>query len=357
MASIIIIAIVAQAVYAIITLYERGRNALYREYVSLSKDIEAQSALLRIRVIDGDAYVRSSATLHVLGSYLIRGDGGLLKFRPLTSTLTSELRPFFNSTLVSKIESGQYKAFIVFSGGKYVLIDPSTLNQGVQNSGTLRLTGDVISEVFAQLSSPVNFTTPSQKLFHIEWFTYFVEGVAPQTISLNTLYKLVISGEGAVNSTFFNVTEAVSGTSWESAFFVGTVIYYNNIRYANLTLIIGFKTPYSYYFLPSSYSRGVLGRVAYLVFPASYSPTKPFNVILRILSTSFPIATQVPLLHRVVKAYNYSGRWSGWTVVDVVPVYVNLTDAPPQGYILIGFEGGMCGRFTYYQEVKVNSYG
>jgi len=356
-ASIVLVAIAAQAVYAIITLYGRSYSALSRAYVNVVENVNAQSANIGVRVEGGEVYARSSAPLRIIGSYLIGSGGTLLRFEPLAPALTPDPKPLLNSTLTSAIMAGKYRALIIFNGGKYLLIDPSTLKQNSATSGTVRLTGDVISEIFAQDSSPINFTTPSPKLFHIAWFTYFVRGVTPQTLSLNTLYKLVISGDGIVNASFFNITEAVSGTSWGSAFFAGTVIYYDNVRYVNLTLTLGLKTPYSYYFLPSSYGRGVLGRVAYFIFPTSYSPTKPFNVILRILSTSFQIPTQVPLQHEVIKTYNYSGKWSGWTLTDKVTVYVNLTNAPPQGYILLGLEGCMYDKFTYYQNVRINSYG
>jgi len=352
-AAIILTAIALQLLYILTETYRNSARALNREYVQSASNLARLQTNVRVSESNSTIYLSSSNTLKILDAYLMNGST-LQRIKPLESVVRPSKTPVLNSTLYDVIRRGG-AALLIFNGGKYLVIRNSTLTQTVINSnsayaGNTRVASIAVSEIFNQYSS-VQCFNGSCKLDLIWFAPMFLGYDAVQALRFqNVLYwNIYYTGSKFINETCFNFTGKTS-IQWFSAAFFGIAVYYSNVRAFNVTLTIEYYTPYSSSF--NSFGKGIVGQVAYYVFPSSDNPAIPFHLHPVVL-TDIGIPN-IPLYRRVVKVYRVPSTWGQWVVRDTLSFTVDLSNAPPEGYVLIGFEANINTQFIYYQNIRVS---
>ena len=352
-AAIVLTAIALQLLYVLTETYRNSVSALNREYIKSLSNIAKLQTDIKVSVSNSTVYLSSSNALRILNAYLI--DGSTIKRIELpVREIRPTKAPILNSTLYDAILRGS-KALLIFDGGKYLIIRNSTLTQAPASNNTsyngdVRATTMAISEIFNQQSSVLCFNGSCD--LDLIWF-------APMLLGYNNVqalrfpnvlfWKIDYTGSKFINETCFNFTGKIS-VSWFSAAFFGVVVYYSHVRTINVTLTFGYSTPYSAFF--SSTGKGVVGQVTYYVFPEGDDPTKPFQLRPVILTNAG--IPNIPLYRQVVKVYRVPSTWSHWVVKDKLSFTINLSNAPPEGYVLIGFEANINTQFAYYQNTHVS---
>ncbi len=355
-AAIVLTAIALQLVYVLTETYRNSAKALSNEYVQSLNNIAKLQTNVKISVNNSTIYLSSSNPLRILDAYLI-SNSTIKEIKPITQAVRPANTPTLNSTLYNEILKGG-TAILIFDGGKYLIIRNSTLTQIQASttpsttyiSGDARVTTIATSEIFNQQSSTLCFNG-SCKLDLI-WFAPMILGygsVHALRFQSVLFWNIDYTGSKFINETFFNFTGKIS-IKWFSAASFGTMIYYSHIKTLNVTLTIGYSTLYSSYF--NSIGGGIIGQVVYYVFPGSDDPAKPFQLYPEILtSVGFP---NIPLVRHVVKVYTVPSTWGQWVVKDKLSFTVDLSNAPPEGYVFVGFEANINTQFIYYQNTRLS---
>ncbi len=352
-AAIVLTAIALQLLYILTETYRNSTRALNYEYVQSASNLAKLQTDVRVSESNSTIYLSSSNTLRILDAYLMNGST-LQKIKLLESVVRPSKTPVLNSTVYDVIRRGG-ATLLIFNGGKYLVIRNSTLartaiNGNSARAGDAKIATMAISEIFNQYSS-VQCFNGSCKLDLIWFAPMFLGYDAVQALRFqNVLYwNIYYTGSKFINETCFNFTGKIS-TQWFSAAFFGIVVYYSNIKAFNVTLTIEYSTPYTSSF--NSVGNGIVGQVAYYVFPSSDNPARPFHLHPVVL-TDIGIPN-IPLYRRVVKVYRVPSTWEQWVVRDTLTFTVNLSNAPPEGYVLIGFEVNINTQFVYYQNIHVS---
>ncbi len=352
-AAIVLTAIALQLLYVLTETYRNSARALNREYLQSVNNLAKLQTNVKVSVSNSTIYLSSSNTLRILDAYLVNGST-IQRVKLLKSVVRPTKTPVLASTIYDAIQRGG-TALLIFDGGKYLVIRNSTLVQPVINSNPTyaedaRIATIAISEVFNQYSSVLCFNG-SCKL-DLVWFAPMFVGynsVQPLRFPSVLYWNINYTGSKFINETCFNFTGKIS-IQWFSAAFFGIVVYYSHVRALNVTLTIGYSTPYTSLF--NSNGKGIVGQVVYYVFPSSDNPARPFHLHPVVLTdVGIP---NIPLYRRVVRIYRVPSTWGQWVVKDRLTFTVDLSSAPPEGYILVGFEANINTQFIYYQNTRVS---
>ena len=352
-AAIVLTAIALQLLYVLTETYRNSANALNREYVHSLSNIAKLQTDVKVSVSNSTVYLSSSNTLRILNAYLINGSTIKRIELPVRAVRPTKT-PVLNSTLYNAVLRGG-EVLLIFDGGKYLVIRNNTLTQtlasnNISHNGDAKVITTAISEIFNQQSSVLCFNGSCN--LDLIWFAPMLLGYnSVQALRFpNVLFwKIDYTGSRFVNESCFNFTGKIS-TSWFSAAFFGVVVYYSHVRSINVTLTFGYSTPYSASF--NSEGRGIVGQIVYYVFPEGDNPVRPFQMHPVILTgVGIP---NIPLYRRVVKVYRVPSTWGQWVVKDKLSFVIDLSNAPPEGYVLIGFEANINTQFIYYQNTHIS---
>jgi len=364
LAAIILLAVVANSLFAITSLVSKSLRTTYVNYYEIMRDLRLNSVHVGFKYVNSSVYAYSEIPVRVLGIYLEEGDEvtELKSPKYIGSSLTKLTYLGQNSTNNSSL-------IVILDGGRVKNLSINSLREGSSNSGSqvsreatdslgsARLLSFATGTVYLPISyltlqyGPTAYGTG--KIIHPKWFftlSYGVSQINVIDVSPNEVANTYFDVDGGlINTSALNITGRISSSDSTTAL-LGQLISYHGLH--NITVSISVK---------GSVNRGIgfgkyVALVTYYVIPSSTRIDLPVNLVPYL--TSSGIIPLVPVERNVIKPIplgTNSGnivRFSYSGIVDI-----DLSSAPSSGYIILGCEVAFRQYINYYyQEVKIVSY-
>ncbi len=358
LAAIIIAAVAVQALFMIFASYRDNSIRLNKEYIKYSESLQKISAPIELKLDDGQVIAYSSIPLNIVGGYIVN-DSSVSNLRLLTHVVTPDGAILTDRNTTDLILNGS-TAFIILEGGKLISINNFTLQSNDEQSISTvspsteyaRIIPFAIGVIYNFRSTLTTDDGPiySSGVIHPKWFFTMSTGIdhtAPLDLSPSeeSLTSLDIEGPLHVNASFLNIS-CIYSNPRISAAFIGIPIEYSGNTNITIKVSFGYLTDF-----PADPSY-LVASLVYYVLPHSSRLDYPINPVPYI---SNGILNNVPLVRHTIRTY-YSGMVGADSLLsDTVTVAIDLSNLPPQGYIVIGCELLTINEFTYYQNTTLIS--